>query len=149
MKEITFPDFNLVFNIDNIAIDIGGISIYWYAILIVSAFIIGIIFCKNDDGKYSVKFDDILELMIMLIPISVISARIYFVLFKLNYYIQNPIEIFDIRNGGLAIYGGIVGAIIVILAFCKAKKINTLDMLDYIVPYLALRSINWKMGELF
>lgn len=149
MKEITFPDFNLVFNIDSIAINIGGISIYWYAILIVSAFIIGIIFCKNDDGKYSVKFDDILELMIMLIPISVISARIYFVLFKLNYYIQNPIEIFDIRNGGLAIYGGIVGAIIVILAFCKAKKINTLDMLDYIVPYLALRSINWKMGELF
>ena len=149
MKEITFPDLNLVFNIDSIAINIGGISIYWYAILIVSAFIIGIIFCKNDDGKYSVKFDDILELMIMLIPISVISARIYFVLFKLNYYIQNPIEIFDIRNGGLAIYGGIVGAIIVILAFCKAKKINTLDMLDYIVPYLALRSINWKMGELF
>lgn len=149
MKEITFPDLNLVFNIDSIAINIGGISIYWYAILIVSAFIIGIIFCKNDDGKYSVKFDDILELMIMLIPISVISARIYFVLFKLNYYIQNPIEIFDIRNGGLAIYGGIVGAIIVILAFCKAKKINTLDMLDYIVPYSALRSINWKMGELF
>ncbi len=149
MKEITFPDLNLVFNIDSIAINIGGISIYWYAILIVSAFIIGIIFCKNDDGKYSVKFDDILELMIMLIPISVISARIYFVLFKLNYYIQNPIEIFDIKNGGLAIYGGIVGAIIVILAFCKAKKINTLDMLDYIVPYSALRSINWKMGELF
>ena len=55
MKEITFPNFNLVFNIDSIAINIGGISIYWYAILIVSAFIIGIIFCKNDDGKLGIK----------------------------------------------------------------------------------------------
>lgn len=149
MKEITFPNFNLVFNIDSIAINIGGISIYWYAILIVSAFIIGIIFCKNDDGKYSIKFDDILELMIMLIPISVISARIYFVLFKLNYYIENPIEVFNIRNGGLAIYGGIIGAVITIIIYCRVKKINILDMLDYIVPYLALGQAVGRWGNFF
>lgn len=149
MKEITFPGLNLEFNINSIAINIGNINIYWYAILIVSAFIIGILFCKKDDGKYNIKFDDILELMVILIPISIISARIYFILFKLDYYIQNPIEIFDIRNGGLAIYGGIIGAVITIIIFCKKKKIYILDITDYIVPYLALGQAIGRWGNFF
>ena len=149
MKEITFPGFNLKFHIDSIAINVFGINIYWYAILIVSAFIIGIFFCKKDDRKYNIKFDDILELMIILIPVSIISARIYFILFKLDYYIQNPTEIFDIRNGGLAIYGGIIGAVITIIIFCKKKKIHILDMTDYIVPYLALGQAIGRWGNFF
>ena len=83
MKEIIFPNFNLKFHINSVAIRIFDIDIYWYGILIVSAFVIGIMLCKKDDGKYKIKFDDILKLMIILIPVSIISARIYFVIFKL------------------------------------------------------------------
>lgn len=149
MKEIIFSGLGIKLNVNSVAISIFEINIYWYAILIVSAFIIGIIFCKKDDGKYNIKFDNILELMIILIPVSIISARIYFVLFKLEYYMQNPGEVFDIRNGGLAIYGGIIGAIITIIIYCKKKKINILDMTDYLVPYLALGQAIGRWGNFF
>ena len=84
-----------------------------------------------------------------MIPVALISARIYFILFKLEYYMQNPSEILDIRNGGLAIYGGIIGAIITIIVYCKKKNINILDMLDYIVPYLALGQAIGRWGNFF
>lgn len=149
MKSINFNGLGLEFSIDSIAFNIFGIDIYWYAIFIVVAFIIGILLCKRDDGKYNIKFENILELLIIAIPVSIICARLYFVLFKLDYYIQNPIEILDIQNGGLAIYGGIIGAIITITIYSKCKKINTLDILDYIVTYVPLRTSNRKMGEFF
>ena len=149
MKQIAFPGLNLKFELNNIAMKIGNISIKWYAVFIVLAFIIAIIFLKKDDGKYKIKFETILELFVFLIPISIIFARLYFVIFKFDYYINNPVEILDIRNGGLAIYGGIIGAIITILVFCKIKKINFLDVLDYIVPYLALGQAIGRWGNFF
>jgi phosphatidylglycerol:prolipoprotein diacylglycerol transferase len=148
MNKITFPGFGMKFEINSIAINLFGIDIYWYAIFIVLAFAIGIAFCKKDDGKYNIKFEDILNILIFLIPISIICARLYFVLFKLDYYAKNPLEIFNIRNGGLAIYGGIIGAVITILVYCKYAKLSVLDVIDYIAPYLPLRTSNWKMGKL-
>ena len=149
MKEIIFPGVGLNLNVSSVAINIGNINIYWYAILIVSAFIIGILFCKKDDGKYNIKFDNILELMVILIPISIIGARIFYVVFKLDYYIQYPENILNIRDGGLAIYGGIIGAIITIIIYCKKKKINVLDITDYLVPYLALGQAIGRWGNFF
>lgn len=149
MKEIIFPGVGLNLNVSSVAINIGNINIYWYAILIVSAFIIGVLFCKKDNGKYNIKFEDILELMIILIPISIIGARIFYVVFKLDYYIQYPENILNIRDGGLAIYGGIIGAIITIIIYCKKKKINILDMTDYLVPYLALGQAIGRWGNFF
>lgn len=143
MKEITFPGLGLDFSINSIAISIFGIDIYWYAIFIVIAFALAILFCNRDDGKYNIKSENVLESLLIAIPVSIIFARIYFILFKLDYYMENLSEIFNIRNGGLAIYGGIIGAIITIIIYCKVKKINILDMLDYIVPFLPLRTSYW------
>lgn len=149
MKEILFPGFNLNFQINSVAINVFGIEIYWYAIFIVLGFILAIFLCKKDDGKYNIKFDDILTLIVMLIPVSIICARMYFVAFKMDYYMQNPLEIFNIRNGGLAIYGGIIGAIITIAIFSKIKKIRLLDILDYIAPYLPLGQAIGRWGNFF
>ena len=143
MNQITFPGFGLNFKIDGIAFTIGNINIYWYAVIMVSAFLIGILFCKKDDGKYNTKFEDILDILLIVIPISIICARLYYVLFNLKFFIQNPIDIFNIRNGGLAIYGGIIGGIAAIIIICKLKKIQILNVLDYLAPYLALRTSNW------
>lgn len=87
--------------------------------------------------------------MLFVLPISIICARIYFIIFKLDYFIANPSEIFNIRNGGLAIYGGIIGAIVTIIVFCKKKKIKVLDVLDYIAPYLALGQAIGRWGNFF
>ncbi len=149
MEVVNFEGLGLSFNINNVLININGFKIYWYAVFIVVGIILSIILCKKDDGKYNIRFDDILTLIIFLIPISIISARIYYVIFKLDSYIQNPIEILNIRNGGLAIYGGIIGAIITIIVFCKKKKIKVLDMLDFFAPYLALSQSIGRWGNFF
>lgn len=149
MKNIFFPGFGLDFNVNSVAFKVFEIDVYWYAILIVLAFIIGILLCKKDNGKYNINFDNVLELFIIIIPISIICARIYFIIFKLEYYLQEPQEIFNLRDGGLAIYGGIIGAIIAVVIYCKRKNINVLDMLDYIVPYLPLGQAIRKMGKLY
>ena len=149
MKNIFFPGFGLDFNVNSVAFKVFEIDVYWYAILIVLAFIIGILLCKKDNGKYNINFDNVLELFIIIIPISIICARIYFIIFKLEYYLQEPQEIFNLRDGGLAIYGGIIGAIIAVIIYCKRKNINILDMLDYIVPYLPLGQAIRKMGKLY
>lgn len=147
MNEIYFPGFNLKFNISSIAFKIFGIEIYWYAIFIVSALVIGLILCKKDDGKYKIAFNDILELSVIAIPVAFIFARLYFVLFNLKYYFQSPLQIFNIRNGGLAIYGGIFGGIFTTCIFCKIKKINILDMLDYLAPYIPLGQAIGRLGN--
>ncbi len=149
MKNINFEGLGLSFNIDNVLIDFNGVKIYWYAFIIVIGIAICLLLCKKDDGKYNIKYDDVLLLALFLLPISIICARIYFVLFKLDYYINNPLEIFNIRNGGLAIYGGIIGAIVTIVIFCKKKKIKILDMLDYLAPYLALGQCIGRWGNFF
>ena len=149
MNEVTFPMLNLKINIDNIAFSILGIDIYWYAILIVSAMILAFIIFKLRDGLYDIRFSDIIDLAIFLIPISIISARIYYVIFNLNYYIESPTQILNFRSGGLAIYGGIIGGIITCIIFCKKRNIKLLNLLDYIAPGLALRSSNRKMGKLY
>lgn len=149
MNEVTFPMLNLKINIDNIAFSILGIDIYWYAILIVSAMILAFIIFKLRDGLYDIRFSDIIDLAIYLIPISIISARIYYVIFNLNYYIESPTQILNFRSGGLAIYGGIIGGTITCIIFCKKRNIKLLNLLDYIAPGLALRSSNRKMGKLY
>ena len=142
MNVITFPGLNLQFNINRIALSIGGISIYWYAILMTSAFAISLLIYKLKNGKFEIKFSDILDLALLLIPISIVYARLYYILFNLEYYVANPTQIFNLRSGGLAIYGGIIGGAVTCYIFCKKRKIDLLDLLDYIVPCLALRTIN-------
>ncbi len=133
--------------IPNVAFEIFGISIYWYAILIVLAIVLALIWCKLHNGRYGVKFDNLIDLAIFLLPISIISARLYYVLFSLDYYINNPMEILKINNGGLAIYGGIIGGVITIIIFCKIKKMKILDITDYIAPVLAMAQSIGRWGN--
>ncbi len=105
-----------------------------------------LILCKIQDGKYGIKFEDILDLSIILIPVSFICARIYYVIFSLKDY-KSIIDILNIKDGGLAIYGGIIGGAITAYLFCKKRKINLLDLLDYIVPFLALGQAIGRWGN--
>ena len=148
MNRITFPGLNLEFNISRVAFKIFGMEIYWYAVLIVSAMVLVLIMFKQRDGLYEIKFNDIIDLSLFVIPISIICARLYYIIFNLGYYIQNPKEILSIRNGGLAIYGAVIGGLITCFILCKKKKINLLDIMDYVAPGLVLRASNWKMGKL-
>ena len=149
MNIVRFPLFNLEVKIPDVAFTIFGIEVYWYAIMIVTAIVVALLIAKVREKNFDIKFSDIIDLCIFLIPISIISARLYYVIFSLDDYISSPLEIFNLRNGGLAIYGGIIGGIITCYIFCKKKKINFIKLLDYAAPCLAIRTINRKMGQLF
>lgn len=144
---VTFPELGLEFNISKIAISILGINIYWYAILIVGAIILSLIILKLNNKKEKVKYETIIDLSIYLIPICFLCARLYYVLFNLEYYIKNPLEILNVKSGGLAIYGGIIGGIAVTYIYCKLKKINFLSLLDQIAPCLALGQAIGRWGN--
>ena len=144
---VTFPSLGLEFDINRVAFSIWGIDIYWYAILIVSAILIAFLILKINDKKCNIDYKDILDLSIFLIPISIICARLYYVVFDLDYFFKNPSQIFNIRDGGLAIYGGIIGGVITCYVFCKRKNIKFLDLLDYLVPCLALGQAIGRWGN--
>ena len=145
--QITFPGLGLNLHISKIAFTIFNIEIYWYAIFIVVSIIISLIILKIKDGMLKINFYQIVDLFIYLIPISFIFARLYYVIFNINYYKNNINNILNIRDGGLAIYGGLIGGIITCLIYCKKKKINILDLTDYIVPCLALSQSIGRWGN--
>lgn len=137
MKKILFPLLNLELNINPIAFNVFGIDVYWYGVIIVASIILALFLCKKNDGKFGIKYEDILDLSILLIPISIICARIYYIIFSPNKFTSLN-QILNFKDGGLAIYGGIIGGAIVAYIFCKRRNIQILDLLDYIVPFLAL-----------
>lgn len=147
INEIIFPALNLKLHISRIAFSLFGVNIYWYAILITFAMALSIFLMNKDDKKYNINFDDILLLIILTIPIAFIGARMYYVIFNINYYFSNPGKILNIRDGGLAIYGGIIAGTITIIMYCKIKKINILDVLDYVVPYVAMGQAIGRWGN--
>ena len=144
---VTFPGLGIELNVNRVVFNIFGIDIYWYAILIVSAILISFVILKMNDKKCNVEYKNILDLSIFLIPISIICARLYYVIFDLDYFLKNPNQIFNIRDGGLAIYGGIIGGVITCYVFCKKRNIKFLDLLDYLVPCLALGQAIGRWGN--
>ena len=148
MNQITFPGLGLQFNISKIAFTIFGVDIAWYAVLIVLAIIIALAIYKKRDGLYGISFETVLELCLYVIPISFICARAYYVVFRLDYFLQDPSQILNIKQGGLAIYGGIIGGTVTCYIFAKKKKIDFSNLLDFIVPALPLRASNRQMGKL-
>lgn len=147
MYNIAFPELNLFFNINPIAFSIGNINIYWYGILIAFSILLGLGLAKLRDGKYGTRFDDVEEFILWALPVGVICARLYYVIFSWDSYKDNPISIIEIWNGGLAIYGGIIGAVFTAIVFCKIKKISFFDLTDYIVPFLALGQAIGRWGN--
>ena len=144
---ISFPNLNISFFINPVAISIFGFKIHWYGILIVAAILIGLFLAKRDDGLHEIKFDNVFDFVLLGILSGITCARIYFVIFNIDYYKNNLAEIFGIWNGGLAIYGGFIGGIIAALIFCKIKKMNFLNLCDYLVPFLALGQSIGRWGN--
>lgn len=129
--DIVFPNINLEFmNIDPVAFTIFGIEIYWYGIIICIAILVGLFSAVYVAKRTNQNSDIYPELLIYALIGAIVGARLYYVAFSWDQYKNNWTDIFALREGGLAIYGGIIGAAIVVIIFSKFKKINTLLLLD-------------------
>ena len=107
-----------------------GLEIYFYGVIIALGFILAALYCAKRAKEFGLSSDELYELVIWLIPTCIIGARLYYVLFKLDYFIANPNKIFALRDGGLAIYGSIIAGIIVGIIWCRAKKIRVFAVAD-------------------
>ena len=149
MNIVTFPGLNLSFEFSKIAFTILGIPVYKYAICIVSGILIALLLCRLNKEKFNIKYEFILENVVLGIFFGIIGARVYYVLFNLEYYINNPSQILNFRNGGLAIYGGLILGAIAICINCNLRKKDVLDFFDCIIPYVAIAQCIGRLGNFF
>ena len=107
-----------------------GREIYLYGVIVAAAFLCGILYCARHAPEFGIASDSIYDLVLWLIPLSLLGARLYYVLFQADYYFAHPGEILAVWEGGLAIYGGIIAGVIVTVVFCRRKKLCLPAMLD-------------------
>lgn len=139
---------NVLLNvIDPVAISIGPIKIYWYGIIIALAMLIGISLATKEAQKLGLEEDTMVDMALWAIPIGFIGARLYYVLFKWDYYIQNPSEIIAIWNGGIAIYGGLIAGGLAVYWFARRKKMTLTLLLDILAPSVLLAQSIGRWGN--
>ena len=145
---ISFPGLFGDFSIDPPAcFTLFGRCIYFYGVIIALGFLLGISYCARSAKRFGVKGDDVYDLVIWLIPLSIVGARLYYVVFKLDHYLANPGEIIEIWNGGLAIYGGVIAGVLVMLLVCRRKKIPWQAMIDLLIFGLLIGQILGRWGN--
>ena len=127
---ITFPGLGLSFQASRVAFTIGGKPFYWYGIIIAVGFLLAVGYSLKRSREFGLTQDNIIDMLIRAVPLAIICARAYYCIFKWDMYKDNPISLLYIWEGGLAIYGGIIGAVLGLLLFTKRHKISTLAMMD-------------------
>ncbi len=132
---------------NRVFLKLGPITIYWYAVLIVLAICIGIYFSTKEAKKNGLGRDFLMDLIFYVIPIGILGARLYYVIFNFSVFKDNLLDIFKIWEGGLAIYGAVISGIIFVVYFCKKNNKNILLTIDTIIPYLILGQAIGRWGN--
>ncbi|MBM7624351.1 prolipoprotein diacylglyceryl transferase [Sporohalobacter salinus] len=136
------PDY-----IDPVAFRFGPISIHWYGIIMASAIFLGLIIALKRAEKRNFNPDLLLDLVILAIPVSIIGARTYYVIFQWDYYSHHLSEIIAVWNGGLAIHGALIGAVLTAIIFTKIKKVNFWQIADIAAPSIILGQAIGRWGN--
>ena len=127
---ITFPNLGITVDPSPVAFTVFGKDIYWYGIIIASGFLLAVLYMLHRAKDFGVTQDDVLDMILWAVPIGVVCARLYYCIFYWELYEDDPISMLYIWEGGLAIYGGIIGGVITLLVVAKVKKIPAPVLLD-------------------
>src|SRR3954452_12530157 len=133
--------------LDQVAISLGPIDVHWYGVIIGAAIALGLYIAIKESTKRGLGNELFTDLMLWAIPIAILSARMYYVLFEWEYYAQNPSQILAIWNGGLAIHGALIGSIITAYVFSKKKKVSFWLVADIAAPSLILAQAIGRWGN--
>ena len=147
--DVKFPGLGWTLNVNPVAFTIGSIEVYWYGLLIAAALVLSVILAVKQ--AKSLKFPEglVYDTILMIIPCAIIGARAYFVACNWDYYGKNLKAIFDLRSGGLAIYGGVILVFIGGIVMCRVRKIPFMELADYCVVYLPLGQAIGRWGNFF
>ena len=133
--------------IDPVAIAFGPLQVHWYGVIIGLAIILALYIAVRETEKRGLDKDVFMDLMLWAIPIAILSARLYYVIFEWNYYSQNPGEIIAIWNGGLAIHGALIGGVITAIVFTKKKQVSFWQLVDIAAPSIILGQAIGRWGN--
>ncbi|RYL93634.1 prolipoprotein diacylglyceryl transferase [Sporolactobacillus sp. Y61] len=133
--------------LDRVAIQLGPIHIYWYGIIIAAAALIGLLLAIREGRKRGLPQDTYVDLILFAAPISIIFARLYYVIFEWSYYSKHPMEIFAIWNGGIAIYGSLIGAVGTAIVFCAVRRLPFWKVADIAAPSVILGQAIGRWGN--
>lgn len=130
-----------------VAFEIFGFKVMWYGILIATGVILGTIVGIREAKKRGYDEDTIINLMLVAVPAALIGARIYYVIFSWDLYRDDPISALNFRQGGLAIHGGLIGAVLASIVYCKVKNLRFWKIADIMAPSIILGQAIGRWGN--
>jgi phosphatidylglycerol:prolipoprotein diacylglycerol transferase len=134
---------------DRVAFSIGGVDIMWYGILIACGFGVCIYMICKRAPRHGLTADKSLNYAVFISLVGIVGARLYYVLFNLPYYMEDPVRIFQMREGGLAIHGGLIAGCVVAMVLCKLWKDNPLNIMDLFFVSVPLGQAIGRWGNYF
>ena len=144
---VEFPSLGIRLNIERVAFYVGDKPVYWYGIIIAIGLLLGVMTVLPLAKKKNISSDTIYDIVLWGLPSAVVCARVYYVAFEFDSYKHNLADIFKIWNGGIAIYGALIGAALAAYIYCRAKKINFLKIADVCCPGLVVGQIIGRWGN--
>ena len=135
--------------IDPIALKLGPIAVHWYGVIIGIAVLLALYLSIKEGERRGIQEDNFYDFLIVALPVAIICARIYYVVFEWNYYASNPAEIIRIWDGGIAIYGGLIGAVLTLIIFCRVKKLSPWLFMDVMAPTVIMAQGIGRWGNFF
>ncbi len=147
INNISFPNLGFSFDVNRVAFSVLGKPIYWYAIIIITGFVLGTLFVMQSAKKRGENTDNILDIALYGLIFGLIGARIYYVAFDPDCLHGNILNIFKIWEGGIAIYGAIIAAVITAYVYCKIKKLDVLKIFDLCVMGLFIGQAVGRWGN--
>ncbi len=137
----------MTLTINPVAFNLGNLSVKWYGVIMALAIILAVSMAIIEGRKRQIESDDFVDLLLWAVPLGYVGARIYYVIFEWQYYAQHPDQIIAIWNGGIAIYGGLLAGLVVLLIFCYKKMLPPFLMLDIITPGVMAAQILGRWGN--
>ncbi len=147
VNRIGFPGLGMEFKVNRVAFTIFGKEVFWYALIIMTGFILGLLYAMWRAKKQRIKSDHIFDIAFWGLLFGIICARIYYVIFDPDCLDGNFWNIFAIWQGGIAIYGGLIGAVATAIVYCKIHKLRTLKIFDICAPGLLIGQMVGRWGN--
>ena len=129
--------------------DVLGFTIKWYGVLIALGILLGVCLASRREKRLRLPPDTTLDIAMIGVPCAILGARLYYVVFSWEKYAAHPLSVFNLRQGGLAIYGGIIGGLLAGFVYSRAKRLPFSALLDLAAPSLALGQAIGRWGNFF
>lgn len=121
-----------------LALQWGPLTVHWYGVIIAAGVLLALALSIREGQRLGIKEETFYDYLLMALPVAIICARVYYVTFQWSYYAQHPDEIIAIWDGGIAIYGALIGGVVTMILFCRARRLRLMTMLDVVAPAVIL-----------